>query len=102
MNLQQQLGAFIFIEEFDRTIWKNWITGINAIMHLMFAIGTESANIVTAGHLPRETTRVTEFLLNLVATIIFNLSSVHYRRSSLIQDRVCIVTIRLSVTLKHV
>ena len=39
----------------------------------MFAIGIEFANGVTAGHLPREISRVTEFLFSLGATIIFNL-----------------------------
>ena len=56
------------------------------------------------GHLPREVSRVTKFLLERGARISLVLSSRHYRRSPLVQgglEIACHVTVKLPGTIKN-
>ena len=51
----------------------------------MFAIKTCKSNGQIVGHLPREISRVTKFLLDRGAVVQATLFTTHYRRSPLVQ-----------------
>ena len=51
----------------------------------MFAIKTCKSNGQIVGHLPKEISRVTKFLLDRGAVVQATLSTTHYRRSPLVQ-----------------
>ena len=58
----------------------------------------------TVGHLPKEITRATKFLLDRGATISLKLSSDHYRRSPLFQGGLeipCIMTVTMAGTARN-
>ena len=58
----------------------------------------------TVGHLPKEMSRATKFLLDHVGTISLKLSSDHYRRSPLFQGGLeipCIVTVTMAGTVRN-
>lgn len=70
----------------------------------IFAIKTVSENGITVGHLPREVSRVTKFLLDRGARISLELTSRHYRRSPLVQgglEIACQLTVKLPGTIKN-
>ena len=53
------------------------------------------------GHLPMEISRVTKFLLDRGANVSAKLTSMHYRRSPLVQGRIeisCVVTVSMPGT----
>ena len=58
----------------------------------------------TVGHLPREISRATKFLLDRGATVDAKLSSEHYRRSPLFQgglEIACVVTVTMPGTVRN-
>ena len=69
-----------------------------------FAIKTCKSNGQIAGHLPREISRVTKFLLNRGAVVQATLSTTHYRRSPLVQvglEITCKVSVKMRGTIKN-
>ena len=69
----------------------------------IFAIKTESENGSTVGHLPREISRITKFILDRGAKITAILSSTNYRRSPLVQgglEIACEITVKMPATIK--
>ena len=70
----------------------------------VFSIKTCHGNGKTVGHLPREISRATKFLLDRGATVNAKLSSEHYRKSPLFQgglEIACIITVRMSGTVRN-
>ena len=70
----------------------------------MFAIKTCKSNGQTAGHLPREISRVTKFLLDRGAVVQGTLPTTHYRRSPLVQVGLkiaCKVSVKMPGTIKN-
>ena len=64
----------------------------------VFAIKTLNSDKVITGHLPREISRVTKFLLDRGAVAYAELTSTHYRRSSIMQGCLeipCKITVKL-------
>ena len=73
---------------------KKWKPALNEQLHCLqepsnnygvFNIKTCKPDKTTVGHLPREISRPTKFLLDRVAEIVAEIESSHYRRSSFIQ-----------------
>ena len=70
----------------------------------IFAIKTICQNGKIVGHLPREISRITKFILDRGARVNAVLTSNHYRRSPLVQGGLeipCEVTIRMPATIKN-
>ena len=70
----------------------------------MFAIKTCKSNGQIVGHLPREISRVTKFLLDRGAVVQATLSTTHYRRSPLVQRGLeigCKVSVKMPGTTKN-
>ena len=70
----------------------------------IFSIKTCKSDKTTVGHLPREISRPTKFLLDRGAEIIAKIESSHYRRSPLIQGGLeirCKVSATLPGTIKN-
>ena len=70
----------------------------------IFAIKTCTSNGETVGHLPREISRVSKFLLDRGASIQATLTSSNYRRSPLVQgglEIACKVTVKMAGTIKN-
>ena len=70
----------------------------------MFAFKTCKSNGHIAGHLPREISRVTKFLLDRVAVVQATLFTTHYSRSPLVQGGLeigCKVSVKLTGTIKN-
>ena len=70
----------------------------------MFAIKTCKSNGQIVGHLPREISRVTKFLLDRGAVVQATLSTTHYRRSPLVQgglEIACKVSVKMPGTIKN-
>ena len=70
----------------------------------IFAIQTCDENGATVGHLPRELSRVSKFLLDRGAVISAKLSSTRYRRSPLVQGGMeipCKVFVEMRPTVKN-
>lgn len=71
----------------------------------LFAIKTEQCDSgTTVGHLPREISRITKFILDRGARITATLTSTNYRRSPLVQgglEIACEVTVRMPATIKN-
>ena len=70
----------------------------------MFAIKTCKSNGQIVGHLPREISRVTKFLLDCGAVEQATLSTTHYRRSPLVQgglEIACKVSVKMPGTIKN-
>ena len=70
----------------------------------IFAIKTICQNGKIVGHLPREISRITKFILDRGARVNAVLTSNHYRRSLLVQGGLeipCEVTIRMPATIKN-
>ena len=70
----------------------------------IFAIKTFCQNGKIVGHLPREISRITKFILDRGARVNAVLTSNHYRRSPLVQGGLeipCEVTIRMPATIKN-
>ena len=70
----------------------------------VFAIKTVNQNGITTGHLPREISRTTIFLLDRGAKVSAQLSSKHYHRSPLVQDGLeisCYITAKLPGTIRN-
>ena len=64
----------------------------------VFAIKTANSDKVITGHLPREISRVTKFLLDRETVAYAELTSTHYRRSPIMQSCLeisCKVTVKL-------
>ena len=69
-----------------------------------FAIKTVTDNGNIVGHLPREISRITKFLLDRGAVVQLTLTSTHYRRSQLVQGGLEIaseVVARMPATIKN-
>ena len=69
-----------------------------------FAIKTTSEIGTTVGHLPKELSHVTKYLLDRGATLSLDLSSTNYRRSLLVQgglEIACTGTARMLATVKN-
>ena len=69
-----------------------------------FAIQTTSGNGTNVGHIPKELSRVTKYLLDRGATLSLELSSTNYRHSPLVQgglEFACTVTARMPATVKY-
>ena len=70
----------------------------------MFAIKKCKSNGQIVGHLPREISRVTKFLLDRGAVVQATLSTTHYRRSPLVQgglEIACKVSVKMPGTIKN-
>ena len=70
----------------------------------MFAIKMYKSNGQIVGHLPREISRVTKFLLDRGAVVQATLSTTHYRRSPLVQgglEIACKVSVKMPGTIKN-
>ena len=70
----------------------------------VFAIKTESKNGTTIGYLPREVSRVIEFILDRGAKVTATLTSTNFRRSLLVQaalEIACAVTLKIPATIKN-
>ena len=70
----------------------------------MFAIKKCKSNGQIVGHLPREISRVTNFLLDRGAVVQANIYTTHYRRSPLVQgglEIACKVFVKMSGTIKN-
>ena len=71
---------------------------------VMFAIKTCKSNDHIVGHLPRETSRVTKFLLHRGAVVQATLSTIHYKSSALVQgglEIACKVSVKMPGTIKN-
>ena len=69
-----------------------------------FAIKTTSGNRTTIGHLPKELSRVTKYLLDRGETLSLELSFTNYRRSPLVQgelETACTVTAKMPAAVKN-
>ena len=69
-----------------------------------FAIKTVTGSGLTVGHLPKEISRVTKYLIDRGANVTVQLTSTHYRRSPLVQGGLeirCEVTVRMPATVKN-
>ena len=92
---------------------KKWKPALNEQLHYLqepgnnygvFNIKTCKPDKATAGHLPREISRPTKFLLDRVAEIVAEIESSHYRRSPLIQGGLeirCKVSATLPGTIRN-
>ena len=70
----------------------------------VFAIKTGNSDKNITGHLPREISRVTKFLLDRGAVVYAELTSTNYRRSPLMQGGLeiqCKITVKLHATVKN-
>ena len=70
----------------------------------MFAIKTCKSNAQIVGHLPREVSRVTKFLLDRGAVVQATRSTTHYRRSPLVQgglEIACKVSVMMPGAIKN-
>ena len=70
----------------------------------VFALKTESKNSSTVGHLPREVSRITKFILDRGAKVTARLTSTNFRRSPMIQGSLeiaCEVTVKMPATIKN-
>ena len=70
----------------------------------VFSIKTCQGSGKTVGHLPREISRATKFLLDRGATFNAKLSSEHYRKSPLFQgglEIACIITVMMPGTVRN-
>ena len=70
----------------------------------MFAIKTCKSNGQIVGHLPRQISRVTKFLLDRGAVVQATLSTRHYRRSPLVKKGLkiaCKVSVKIPGTIKN-
>ena len=70
----------------------------------VFSIKTCQGSGKTVGHLPREISRATKFLLDRGATVNAKLSSEHYRKSPLFQgglEIACIITVTMPGTVRN-
>ena len=70
----------------------------------VFSIKTCQGSWKTMGHLPREISRATKFLLDRSATVNAKLSSAHYRKSPLFQgvlEIACIITVTMPGTVRN-
>ena len=69
-----------------------------------FSIKTCTGDDVTVGHLPREISRPTKFLIDRGAVVKSKITSAHYRRSPLLQGGLeiqCVVSVTLPGTIKN-
>ena len=74
------------------------------IVHLIYLLSKQYLQTDSVGHLPREVSRATKFLIDRVARISLVLSSRSYRRSPLVQGGLeisCHVTVKLPETIKN-
>ena len=70
---------------------------------MFFAIKTESKNGSTFGHLPREVSRITKFILDRGAKVTATLTSKNFCPSPLVQEGleiVCEVNVKMPATTK--
>lgn len=70
----------------------------------IFAIKTCNSKGEIVGHLPREISRVSKYVLDRGASIKATLTSSNYRRSPLVQgglEIACIVTVKMPATIKN-
>lgn len=64
----------------------------------MFAVKTCDENGRTVGHLPREISRITKFIIDRAATVTACIIGTHYRRSPLVQGGLeipCKISVRI-------
>ena len=92
---------------------KKWKPALNEQLHCLqepgndydvFSIKTCKPDKTTVGHLPREISRPTKFLLDRGAEIVAEIESSHYRRYPLIQGGLairCKVSATLPGTIKN-
>ena len=69
-----------------------------------FSIKTCTGDDVTVGHLPREISQPTKFLIDQGAVVKSKITSSHYRRSPLLQGGLeiqCIISVTLPGTVKN-
>lgn len=93
-----------------RNIWSPQISETLECLHEfgnafdMFAVKTCRSTGQTVGHLPREISRVTKFLLDRGAVVHATLTTTDYRRSPLVQgglEIACKVTVKMPGTVKN-
>ena len=93
-----------------RQVWEPYLEEILSCYHKIgndfdyFSIKTCTGDEVTVGHLPREISRPTKFLIDRGAVVKSKITSSHYRRSPLLQGGLeiqCIVSVTLPGTVKN-
>ena len=93
-----------------RNIWQPNLEDVLLCFHEIgndfdfFSIKTCTSDEVTVGHLPREISRPTKFLIDRGAIVKSKITNSHYRRSPLLQGGLeiqCIVSVTLPGTIKN-
>ena len=93
-----------------RQVWEPYLEEILSCYHKIgndfdyFSIKTCTGDEVKVGHLPREISRPTKFLIDRGAVVKSKITSSHYRRSPLLQGGLeiqCIVSVTLPGTVKN-